>query len=264
MSPSRPVPTAIWVVPPADRRIAVAVIGTNVPWASRVKEILTRDGVRATVRCGHSLEAARDMLDLPLDVVLLAHRHGSSEAERRIRRIHRRRSRPAIVVAVSEADEHAVRGLVAAGVDGLVAETEIDATLAIVVRAVCAGHISVPQQMRYLIEPPALSHREKQVLALAIVGRTNAEIALRLCLGESTVKSHLSSAFRRLGVHSRREAAAAVLNHDERLRQGVMMTLHGGAEDAGERPVEHEIRTVPITGGAADPLYQYEAADHVR
>jgi DNA-binding NarL/FixJ family response regulator len=235
MLSSRHAPTAVWVVPPADRRIAVAVIGTTTPSAGRVKEILARDGLRATVRCCHSLEEALDTLDLPLDVVLLTHRHGSTDVERRIQRIQRRLSSAAIVVAVSESDEHAVRGLVAAGVDGLVDETELEANLAIVVRSVCAGHISVPARMRYLIEPPALSHREKQVLALAILGRTNGEIAMRLCLGESTVKTHLSSAFRRLGVRSRREAAAAVLNHDERLRQGVMMTLRGGGEAAGER-----------------------------
>jgi DNA-binding NarL/FixJ family response regulator len=254
MPASRRAPTTIWVVPPADRRIAVAVIGTTTPSAGRVTDILARDGMRATVSCSDSLEAALETMDLPLDVVLLADRHGSTEAERRIRRIHRRLPSAAIVVAFSQSDEHAVRGLVAAGVDGLVAETEIATNLAIVVRSVCAGQISVPRRMRYLIEPPALSHREKQVLALAIVGRTNSEIAQRLCLGESTVKTHLSSAFRRLGVRSRREAAAAVLNDDERLRQGVMMTLRG--EAPGER---HATGLHPtVTAGSAQ---EYEAAD---
>src|SRR3954447_4277092 len=56
----------------------------------------------------------------------------------------------------------------------------------------------------------ALLHREKQVLALVAMGYTNGEVAAKLCLAESTVKTHLSSCFDKLGVRSRREAAALV------------------------------------------------------
>jgi DNA-binding CsgD family transcriptional regulator len=61
------------------------------------------------------------------------------------------------------------------------------------------------------------SLREKQVLQLVADGLTNAEIACRLFLSESTVKSHLSSSFRKLGVSSRSEAAAVVLDADHGL-----------------------------------------------
>ena len=73
-----------------------------------------------------------------------------------------------------------------------------------------------------MVEAPALSYREKQILALAINGLSNSQIAGRLYLAESTVKSHLSSAFRRLGVRSRREAAAFVLGADEALRRSIL------------------------------------------
>jgi DNA-binding NarL/FixJ family response regulator len=42
------------------------------------------------------------------------------------------------------------------------------------------------------------------------IGLTNAQIADQLGLSESTVKSHLSSAFTKLGVASRAEAAALI------------------------------------------------------
>jgi DNA-binding CsgD family transcriptional regulator len=95
----------------------------------------------------------------------------------------------------------------------------------VAVRAVGAGQISVPSELRHLIQPTALSHRERQILGLAVAGLTNAQIAARLFIAESTVKTHLSSAFRRLGVHSRREAAAMVFASDEMLRRSVLTTL---------------------------------------
>ncbi len=56
---------------------------------------------------------------------------------------------------------------------------------------------------------PRLSPREQQVLGLARVGLSNSSVASRLDLAESTVKTHLSSAYRKLGVSGRAEAIAA-------------------------------------------------------
>ena len=55
------------------------------------------------------------------------------------------------------------------------------------------------------------------MLALVVRGLGNRQIALRLFLSESTVKSHLASAFQKLGVRSRKEAAAVLLDPDEGL-----------------------------------------------
>jgi hypothetical protein len=55
-----------------------------------------------------------------------------------------------------------------------------------------------------------------------VAGLTNAQIARRFYIAESTVKTHLSSAFRRLGVHSRREAAALIFASDDVLRRSVL------------------------------------------
>jgi DNA-binding NarL/FixJ family response regulator len=76
--------------------------------------------------------------------------------------------------------------------------------------------------VRQLVSPPALSYREKEVLELASRGLTNSQIASRLFLAESTVKTHLSSAFRRLGVSSRREAAALMRFADNETRRQLL------------------------------------------
>jgi DNA-binding NarL/FixJ family response regulator len=123
--------------------------------------------------------------------------------------------RPACaIVVVSGGGTAAVRKALRSGVDGFVSETDAEHALRGTIAAVLAGQISVPQSIRDRIAWTTFSLREKQVLQLVAGGLTNGEIADRLFLSESTVKSHLSSSFRKLGVSSRAEAAAAVLDPD--------------------------------------------------
>ncbi len=126
----------------------------------------------------------------------------------RLRRLRREVSDPALLVISPPATGAAVRRALDAGADALVFEPELEPTLAATVRAVASGQSVVPRKLRASVAPPALSHREHQVLALVSEGLTNAEIAERLFLAESTVKSHLASVFTKFGVHSRKEAAA--------------------------------------------------------
>jgi two-component system, NarL family, nitrate/nitrite response regulator NarL len=52
-----------------------------------------------------------------------------------------------------------------------------------------------------------LSPREMDVLALLVKGKSNREIAAELNLSLGTVKSHLSSMYKKLGVSNRTQAA---------------------------------------------------------
>jgi DNA-binding NarL/FixJ family response regulator len=129
-----------------------------------------------------------------------------------------------VIVIVERASTAVARRLLEAGAHGVVATDELGRTLAAAVRAVAAGLVCVPQSASDVAVPPALSIRERQVLALMVGGLSNAEIGERLYLTESTIKSHAASAFRRLGVRSRREAVALVLGSDESLRRSVLMS----------------------------------------
>ena len=61
---------------------------------------------------------------------------------------------------------------------------------------------------------PDLTRREQEILACVASGMRNGEIASRLHVAESTVKTHLTSAFLKLGVKNRTQAAIATLSLD--------------------------------------------------
>ena len=80
----------------------------------------------------------------------------------------------------------------------------------------------LPRELFTGAAPPVFSPREKQVLGMVVLGFTNGEIAGKLFIAESTVKSHLNSSFAKLGVRSRAEAAARILSAENGLGLGIL------------------------------------------
>jgi len=135
-----------------------------------------------------------------------------------LRRLLAELPRTRLVVAFAELDRSDVRTALMAGADGIVAEREIAGSLGLVVRAVAQGMTAMPRDLRQDAERQAVSNREREVLTLLADGLSNAEIAERLFLAESTIKTHVSSAYAKLGVRSREEAARLV--RESRRRTG--------------------------------------------
>jgi DNA-binding NarL/FixJ family response regulator len=128
----------------------------------------------------------------------------------------------AVVVAGDGLQRREVRAALAAGAAGVVIYDELPDSLAPCLRAVRVGQICVPREHRGQVEPPVLSTREKQILGLVVMGYMNSQIAGQLFLAESTVKSHLSSAFGKLGVRSRNEAVDLILDPERGLGTGIL------------------------------------------
>ena len=126
------------------------------------------------------------------------------------------------VIVCRETGKAEVRRVIHAGARGYVLERQLEDTLVPTIGAVLAGQIAIPKEERMQVGAPTLSAREKQILGMVVMGYMNCDIANQLYLAESTVKSHLSSAFLKLGVRSRSEAVELILDAEQGLGRGIL------------------------------------------
>jgi DNA-binding NarL/FixJ family response regulator len=149
-----------------------------------------------------------------------------------------------VVVVCDRFGSSASRLLLAAGAAGLVQRERAERSLVPTIEAVRSGQIAVPSRRALSGVQPGLSTREKQVMGLVALGFSNGEIASRLYVAESTVKSHLSSAFGKLGVRSRHEAVDLIVNPAFGLSIGIM-SLGAAPIDSGPLPADADARQTP-------------------
>lgn len=121
----------------------------------------------------------------------------------------------AVVVLTSFSDRDRILRALDAGAAGYLLKDAEPAELATAIRAAARGETPLdPKAARALLSSrttlsPAdsLSNRERQVLAMVVEGLPNKLIARRLSISEKTVKFHLTSVFRQIGVTDRTQAA---------------------------------------------------------
>jgi DNA-binding NarL/FixJ family response regulator len=130
------------------------------------------------------------------------------------------------VVVLTTFDEDAfVEGALRAGVSGFLLKVAPPERLIDAVRTVAAGGAlldpsvtvrviesftsGAPRPLQREGELDVLTEREKDVLRLVARGMSNAEIAAELYLGETTVKTHVSSVLAKLGLRDRVQAVVA-------------------------------------------------------
>jgi len=168
-------------------------------------------------------EAVRLCAEFSPDVVLMDLMLGELDGATATRLI--RQDCPEIqVIALTSFREDTLvqRALQAGAISYLLKNVSAD-ELAAAIRAAHAGQSTLaPEAMAALLnaasDSPALGYdltlRERDVLALMVKGLSNTEIAGRLIVSQSTIKTHVSSILAKLGASSRTEAVALAVQHN--------------------------------------------------
>jgi DNA-binding NarL/FixJ family response regulator len=161
-----------------------------------------------------------------IDLVLLGNHVGPNlfEVMATLRAAH-----PAlrIIVMGSGMNDENILKAIAAGAKGYVDETANPAEFVQAIRVVNQGSVWAPRRVLSLfIErvsnspgsvfpagPVTFTDREKEVLEMLVVGRSNKEIGAPLGIAERTVKAHVAKLMRKVGVQNRIELSVHAITN---------------------------------------------------
>jgi NarL family two-component system response regulator LiaR len=127
-----------------------------------------------------------------------------------------------IIALTSFKEGELIKNALEAGAIGYLLKDVSADDLVRAIRAAHAGRATLsPEAAQALVEtanqPPMpgldLTEREREVLALMVEGLNNTQIAGRLTVSPSTIKSHVSNILSKLGVVSRTEAVTLALRN---------------------------------------------------
>ncbi|MCL4264054.1 MAG: response regulator transcription factor [Anaerolineae bacterium] len=167
------------------------------------------DGETAVQLCGHVLP----------DVILMDMVMPDIDGVTATRLIRQRFPTVQVIALTSFKEEGLVQSALQAGAIGYLLKDILADELAQAIRAAHAGRGTlspeVVQSMTHAAQPPPtdynLTEREREVLVLIVAGLNNSEIAEKLVVSPSTVKSHVSNILAKFGLTSRTEAAATAV-----------------------------------------------------
>jgi len=198
--------------PVTDKRNShrVALISDAGELGQRIAMILPEAGLEVELSDAPPLDDSEH--EAPAAVVATVSGSATSTAAT-IKKLRRRvRDLPLVVVIPSSRSQPEARAAISAGADGAVLERDMENTLAATVAVAAGGQVAFPDTLLQAPKQPSFTRREKQTLGMMVLGFTNQEIGGTLGLAETTIKSHLCSAFEKLGVSSRGEASTLFLD----------------------------------------------------
>jgi DNA-binding NarL/FixJ family response regulator len=190
-------------------------------------------GTEVIGEAGHGSEAVRQVAELRPDVVLMDVRMPGMDGIEATRRIIANGGRSRVLVLTTfDLDEYAHAAL-RAGASGFLLKDAFPEELLAGIRAVASGDaVIAPGLTRRLLEAYAhrlpgqardrdltddprvrsLTDREREILVAVGRGWTNGEIAERLTLSQSTVKTHVGRVLAKIGARDR--VQAVILAYD--------------------------------------------------
>ena len=199
---------------------------------------LVRTGLRGILRtqfgfdivgeCADGSEVIAAVDSLAPDIVLMDVRMPLVDGVRATRELRGRDGSPPVLALTTFDDDEVLAGVLRAGASGFILKGVPAKDLQRAVRVVAEGGAWLDPAVTgrvlaiYRTAAPAdsdarldaLTGREREVLALIGQGKTNAEIAAGLFVGEGTVKTHINHVFTKLQLRDRAAAVVYAFDHD--------------------------------------------------
>jgi NarL family two-component system response regulator LiaR len=156
------------------------------------------------------------------DVILMDMSLPGMDGAMATRAIRKKLPQTQVIVLTSFKDGRLIKQALEAGAIGYLLKDVSADDLVQAIRSAHAGRATLsPEAAQSLVEatnlPPTpgqdLTEREREVLALMIEGLNNVQIAGRLTVSPSTIKSHVSNILSKLGASSRTEAVTLALRN---------------------------------------------------
>lgn len=127
-----------------------------------------------------------------------------------------------VLALTSVLEDAAVTGAIRAGAIGYLLKTTKAEELSTAIKGAANKQVQLApeaaarlmREVRHPVSPEELTERETEILRRVARGQANKEIASALFVEEGTVKGHVSSILRKLGVKSRTQAALHALRSD--------------------------------------------------
>jgi DNA-binding NarL/FixJ family response regulator len=214
--------------------LTVAVLARAKGEMGRIAAVLEKGDVHVALSV-QSLDVLDTSQELELDAAVLSCVPSSGGVGQEVAGLKGCLPGVPVVVLVDDRSTSQVREALEANAEGVLFGSQFEEALVATVHAASVGQISLPRSQYRHARPVVLSHREREVLRLAVGGMTNDAIAATLYISRSTVKSHLTSAFAKLSVRSRSEAAAVLSNPDDPATRLLFYGQDGDADAAGDR-----------------------------
>ncbi len=180
-----------------------------------LRHLLVSAGFEVVGEAEDAAGALRLVAELRPDLVLLDLRLGEDSGIEVYREIKAHPEAPCVLVFSAHSSVEDVAGATLAGADGYLHKgVEGEELIDAVRRTVAGGRVwllpseneeEAAARIREASSEARLTPKEKEVFALVLTRRTNAEIAGELYISLYTVKNHVSSILRKLGLKSRRE-----------------------------------------------------------
>jgi NarL family two-component system response regulator LiaR len=156
------------------------------------------------------------------DVVLMDMAMPDMDGATATRAIRQQFPQVQVIVLTSFKEGDLIKNALEAGAIGYLLKDISADELARAIRAAHAGRVTLsPEAAQALVQITQqlpipgldLTEREREVLALMVEGLNNTQIAGRLIVSPSTIKSHVSNILSKLGVASRTEAVTLALRN---------------------------------------------------